>query len=185
MAIHGVCPISPRLMWSRLMIPVPYVTPSPSPTLPAVSHPPPLIPIHSVWECVQTISVAYSLTTASLTQQNVWLNCSASVSPGTVLVIGKTTAPAGSVTYVTQVSDTCMSVAYGYGTTVALLQQYNPAINCSTLQLGANLVLPPVPSNKSPTVALPTCATTYAVTIGDTCASIAASLGLNISSLTV
>ena len=131
---------------------------------------------------MQSISAAYSLPTGSLTQKNVWLNCSA-LAPGTVMVIGKTVAPPGSVTYITQVSETCVTIAYGYGTTVAVLQQYNPTVNCSTLQLGTNLVLPPVPSNKLPTVPPPTCATTYAVAVGDTCVSIAASLSLNTSSL--
>ena len=133
---------------------------------------------------MQTISAAYSLATGTLTQQNVWLNCSASLTAGTVLVIGKTAVPAGSVTYVTQSSETCTSIAYGHGITLALLQQYNPAIICSNLQLGTDLVLPSVSGNEPLPVTPATCAAVYTVIPGDTCASIAATVGLNTTTLT-
>ena len=179
MATLGVWPEVARVMSSRPPTPAPY---GPLSLLRSLLPPLPSLPSADRGR-LQTISAAYSLPPGALTQQNVWLNCAAPLTAGTVLVIGNTAVPPGSVTYVTQSSETCTYLASLSGITLALLQQYNPAVYCSNLQLGTNLVLPSVLGNKIPPVSPPTCASVYTVTPGDTCASIAVAVGLNATTL--
>ena len=79
--------------------------------------------------------------------------------------------------------ETCAAIAYGYGITVAVLQQYNPTLVCSSLVAGTNLVMPPASGMVLPTTIPPTCVNIYSVKSGDTCDTIAEGLKMSVSGL--
>lgn len=129
------------------------------------------------------ITTAYSISQDTLLQQNPWVNCSTPLVGGAVVLLGSTPVPAGSSTYVTQPEDTCANVAYGYGTAVSTLIQYNPTLNCSALTEGTSLAMPPISGSVLPAFVSPVCLNAYAVVTADTCASVAANANLSLAGL--
>lgn len=119
------------------------------------------------------IAVTYNVTLSTLLIMNPFLNCTATLAPGLILVVGGAEKGVGcAMTDVVGPGDTCPTIAARNNITVSQLLTVNPNTTCTSLLLSQHLCVQPgqfasvSPYERS-------CGATYTTDFDDTCLSIA------------